>query len=465
MKNPNPTYTNTNHLSQEQLLRYQAEEMGGAEMQQVERHLLSCPLCSDALEGISVLQAQQARAAMADVKSRLAQRLEESKAEPAAAPYWQWAAAAAILLLTAVGVFLLLDRIEASDRPLAKQETSETDIAAPVHRSKAEQAPPDSWTPNNTDQLEKSPGMDANVEQKASEHESDLLALEQDNWLHEENFDAAPQAPRQPEIIEVPDEEEIEEMDIMYDAPLADQSEAKPELKERETEAVSKALSGRAAGVVVHEKAKTAVKTVTGKVTDAVTGEPLPGVAVRIKGSTKGTVTDMNGTYSLVLPDPEAVLSFNFVGYREQTVAVADKTAQVMAALQQDVETLSEVVVIGRGSQARRDVTGAVVSVAAEPTTLPKPAAGMRKFRKYISQNLRYPAAALEAGIEAEVLVEFYVAPDGSLDRLQVLESPGYGLGEEAIRLLKEGPAWLPATREGTPMRYKTSVKIPFKLK
>jgi len=106
-------------------------------------------------------------------------------------------------------------------------------------------------------------------------------------------------------------------------------------------------------------------QTVTGKVTDAATGEPLPGVYIRIDGTNAGTITDAEGNYSLETTSPNAVLVFSFVGYNTENVTVAGKSV-INILLVADLTELEEVVVIGYGTQKRADVTSSVASVKSE---------------------------------------------------------------------------------------------------
>ncbi|MEO7991804.1 MAG: TonB-dependent receptor [Chryseolinea sp.] len=106
-------------------------------------------------------------------------------------------------------------------------------------------------------------------------------------------------------------------------------------------------------------------KTVKGKVTDAETGETLPGVNVIVSGTTKGTTTDMDGGFSIDLGANETSLSFTFVGYKTNTVLVGDRTV-VDVKLETDVQILEDVVVVGYGVQKKSDITGATGSVKGE---------------------------------------------------------------------------------------------------
>ncbi len=102
--------------------------------------------------------------------------------------------------------------------------------------------------------------------------------------------------------------------------------------------------------------------TVKGVVTDAVTGEPLPGVNIVVDGTTTGVITNIDGKYSISLPDENATLVFSYVGYLAEKVDVAGRTT-VDVVLAQDITRLEEVVVIGYGTLQRKELTSAVTSV------------------------------------------------------------------------------------------------------
>ncbi len=109
-------------------------------------------------------------------------------------------------------------------------------------------------------------------------------------------------------------------------------------------------------------------KTVKGKVTDAETGETLPGVNVIVSGTTKGTTTDMDGAFSIDLGPSETSLSFTFVGFKTNTVLVGERTI-IDVSLETDVSVLEDVVVIGYGTVKKSDLTGAVGSLKGSDLT------------------------------------------------------------------------------------------------
>ncbi|QHW00333.1 SusC/RagA family TonB-linked outer membrane protein [Spirosoma endbachense] len=102
--------------------------------------------------------------------------------------------------------------------------------------------------------------------------------------------------------------------------------------------------------------------TVRGRVMDSDKGEILPGVSVVLKNSQKGTTTDGDGNYSMAVPDAGAVLVFSFVGYLPLEVTVGSRTT-LNISLKPDTKSLSEVLVIGYGSQSRKTISTAITKV------------------------------------------------------------------------------------------------------
>ena len=135
---------------------------------------------------------------------------------------------------------------------------------------------------------------------------------------------------------------------------------------------------------------------VTGVVKDATTGEVLPGVSISIKGTTLGTETDFDGLYSIKV-DKGATLVFNYLGYQKKEVVVNESTINV--SLSESAETLDEIVVIGYGTQTKKEVTGAVTVVGSatiedlKPTRIEQALQG-QVAGVNITQNSGSPGAA-----------------------------------------------------------------------
>ena len=104
-------------------------------------------------------------------------------------------------------------------------------------------------------------------------------------------------------------------------------------------------------------------KTVTGTVTDAA-NEPLIGASVLVQGTSTGTITDMDGKYSISVT-PEDVLAFSYVGMTSQTIKVGTQNV-INVTLKEDSQVLAETVVIGYGSAKKRDLTGSITNIKGE---------------------------------------------------------------------------------------------------
>jgi TonB-dependent starch-binding outer membrane protein SusC len=105
-------------------------------------------------------------------------------------------------------------------------------------------------------------------------------------------------------------------------------------------------------------------KTITGKVTDARSGDPMPGVTIIIPGTTTGTITNFDGEYSLAINTGQS-LTFSFIGYETQQIVVgAQNVYNVRLSL--SMEALDEVVIIGYGQVKKGDATGSVTAISSK---------------------------------------------------------------------------------------------------
>ncbi|MBN1599480.1 MAG: TonB-dependent receptor [Bacteroidales bacterium] len=105
-------------------------------------------------------------------------------------------------------------------------------------------------------------------------------------------------------------------------------------------------------------------RTITGSVTDSETGEPLPGVSIVEKGTNNGTITNLDGNFTVIV-NSNAVITISYVGYISQDISVAGQT-EFKVELEPDIISLEDVVVIGYGTVKKSDLTGAVASISAE---------------------------------------------------------------------------------------------------
>ena len=110
-------------------------------------------------------------------------------------------------------------------------------------------------------------------------------------------------------------------------------------------------------------------QVIYGTVTDSETGEPMPGVNITVKGTTIGTITGMDGKYTISVPDKNATLIFSFIGYINQETPLNGRT-NLDVILASEVLGLDEVVVIGYGSQKKVNVIGSITQISNKEMTV-----------------------------------------------------------------------------------------------
>lgn len=199
---------------------------------------------------------------------------------------------------------------------------------------------------------------------------------------------------------------------------------------------------------------------VSGQVTSAEDGTPLPGVNVVIKGTTNGALTDGQGNYSITVPDQKNTqLVFSFIGLQSKEIPLQQDQSPVNVQMNLDRKQLSEVVVTGYGSSS-----GPTDDPSAHSYRLAEPAGGKRAFKNYLETNLRYPAQALEKKIEGRVIIEFTVKTNGNPTDFNIIKGIGSGCDEEVIRLVKEGPKWAPSKQDDRVIESRMKVNLRFKL-
>lgn len=104
---------------------------------------------------------------------------------------------------------------------------------------------------------------------------------------------------------------------------------------------------------------------ITGTVTEDANGQPMPGVTVQLKGVAQGTATDINGTYSIQVPNAETVLEFSFIGYAPQEITVGSQTT-INVSLLESLQAIDDVIVIAYGTARKVSFTGSATAVRSD---------------------------------------------------------------------------------------------------
>ncbi|HSJ66095.1 MAG TPA: SusC/RagA family TonB-linked outer membrane protein [Anditalea sp.] len=123
-------------------------------------------------------------------------------------------------------------------------------------------------------------------------------------------------------------------------------------------------ISFQSFGIEVFQDQNQNTLSITGQVLSE-NGEPIPGVSVVVSGTTTGTITDLNGQYTITVPNSNSILIYSFMGFETQETRVGNRTT-INIQLAEQTSHLEEVVVIGYGTQRRETVTGSIATVKAE---------------------------------------------------------------------------------------------------
>jgi TonB family protein len=450
---------------EEDIKRYHAGEMTPQEQHALEKKALSDPFLFEALEGTESISETELTNDLKEIDLKINSRATEqqsfglagsaskkaARAETVAKekiilksqPKWLWPLriAASILLLIAV-YFSITPLFEKEDQQLAQQK--------PMVREKSQEKENkiSDTTSHQTDQLaavsESKPVVIENKKSKSTEViDSQKIKDKQET---SPAIAAAPvQKDPKPET-EIAADEEVAK--IILESPAVVVTEEKQAELKKESSQVSR--SKVASGFISNQK------IIKGKVLSADDGTPLPGVNIVIKGTTTGTVTDMQGNYQIISESQNPTLVYSFIGLQTEEVNAANQS-ELNVDLQTDISQLSEVVVTGY-SPVKSDLDREPVIKLAEPE------GGRRAYDKYLKNSLQYPQQALDNKIKGRVTIQFTVSTDGSLSDFSVFKGLGYGCDEEVIRMVKEGPKWSPTTEDNVAVESEVRVRVKFAL-
>jgi len=187
---------------------------------------------------------------------------------------------------------------------------------------------------------------------------------------------------------------------------------------------------------------------ITGRVTDATTGEPLPGANVVISGTTMGTVTLEDGSYSISIPDRDVSLVFTFMGYNSEEVPVEDKT-EINVALLPNIEMLTEMVVVGYGTLRRMEVTGSIATVDSEELTTNPAANTTELLTGRLAGVITQQSSGLPGSDNTEINIRGYGNPLIIVDGIQMDFSRIDPNDIESVTVLKDAAAAVYGARAG----------------
>lgn len=429
--------------------KYLRGELTPQEMHALEKKALDDPFLADALEGGSMLHAEDFTRDVKNLQEAISNKKKNSR--------WIWpmriAASLLVLFIVLFAVREILETTPTEQTIAFTEETNETfakpepaeELMSDASDSSSEAKPtPHAAQAQSTSKDQGIPKEKKSIAQQIVKDEPSTLLAEADDM--------------EEEIAEIPPIAAISEEAKKPVAPIApielNPAPAAVEAKEadRERAALAKKIDiSRTAGMT----STLTPAIIRGIVKSAEDGTPIPGVNVVIKGTTTGTSTNEFGEYEIKPPTSQATIVFAFIGFQSQEHTVDATTTALDVTLELDAVALSEVVVTGTGYSSDK----AVVSYEAA-----QPEEGNRSFRNYLESNLRYPQQAIDSKIEGRVAVDFTVHTNGTVSDFKIIRGIGYGCDEELIRLIKEGPKWIPAKRDGVATPERVRVRFKFTL-
>lgn len=434
------------HPSPELLQQYHDGTLPEALHHQLERHLLDCDLCTDALEGIAVSDAAQTDADIEEINQQIDQKSRGKKRHlvPLYLTDWRVAAAVVTLMLSAVLVLYYNYRQVSEQQGIAASNDQAIQEAmdlgeketAPTAPATVAEAVPDTLRPSQMAANTMPPVAKPRLRAKAP---ASIAAPSGETELADVEIDFS-------EMTESVPEKSIT-MQLEKSSENASSQQSQRNAFIPESTAVARALQGRASGVQVQKSRLATGNQVQGKVVDQ-DGNPLPGVAVVVKGTSHGAATDELGNFALTLPDDKATLAFRFIGYETMEQVVAANTNPITVELQADNKALSEVVVTGIGKSTS----------PLAPVIAPKPVEGQSAYRQYLQENIRY-TSDMQKG---RVVVRATVMPDGRLENLQIVRSLCSSCDQEAIRLIAQGPKWQAASQNEQKLAQEVKIVVRF---
>lgn len=424
-------------------LDYLSKKLKGKERNSFEKELERDPFEKEAMEGLSILSAEEFSADMIDLNSRLHQRIYRKRAFP----YYRLAAGVAAMIVVSVLFFTLTNRelkdistqkevAESKAETLEKDsnvyELSEKEPAQETIIEKQETPKQEVKQREKTPAVKKAIGTEVKKEEIQAT-KMDMISKETSQLME----------PRPPTIASAVQEKEISEYQTTVDQPLETAGKSSRLEVPREAKREIEILPGMIPA-----------NSVRGKVLASDDNLPLPGAAVAVKGSDKATLTDTEGNFVIPLDnaDSSITLTASYIGMETEEMQVATGSpANIL--MKPDELSLDEVVVTAYGKGIENN---------AGSYTEPSPLPDYISFKKYIENNIRFPESI--SGISRAVVVcRFLVGNDGRIKQFEIIRSPDEAFSEEAKRLLLEGPVWKPSEIDGDLIEESVRLRLVFK--
>jgi len=217
-------------------------------------------------------------------------------------------------------------------------------------------------------------------------------------------------------------------------------------------------VSGEKAAAVAQMNEKEGSRQLTGTIRSARDHSPLTGASLTVEGENAVAISDMEGRFSVpVTGDTQSMVTASYAGMESQEFALPSKD-EIELSLQPEPRHEGN----SRMEPAARAARPEAMKATPFAPRPPEPAGGYVQFYHYIQEEGKYPPVENGPG-EGLVILRFTVTRDGEVREILPVSTPGEPFTEEAIRLLKEGPEWIPAFNEDGPVEKQVRLRIVLK--
>ena len=399
------------------IFRYHRDELSGEERNSFEKELQKDRFTEEASEGLSYISESEARKDINKLRKQLGRRTATWKRTA----IYRLAASVAVLMI--ISSLYLLIRTPGTEKQLADNSKIITTLEIPLNQ----------------------PVSAPIVTQSDKDKQTMVSSKKSDNQLP---VNQSPEA--------------VSKRSVNGKLDIRETGKAE-EVQEYKTELNKVTVSDTRRAAPVNESAKLkaiseSAYTANGIVVSSEDNMPVPGATVNIKGTSEAAITDLSGNFRINLPDSGLKsLVVSCIGMESKTIEIKPDS-EIKVLLNPSLTSLSEVVVVGYG--VNRNDTDQEDSAASHNP--PQPEGGISKFNKYIMNNL-HRSGNLLSGKKAVVIVSLIVHIDGTFDNIKIVRSPGQDFSNEAIRVLKSGPSWIPAQENGKSVEDSVRVRMVFR--
>ncbi|ASU36483.1 anti-sigma factor family protein [Mucilaginibacter xinganensis] len=426
--------------------KYLNGELDARAMHQLEKRAQDDPFLMDAMEGYENAGANQ-QAQLNELTTMLQQRVTQK--EKRIIPYRWLAIAASVLIAITIGLFWLQNDGE------KKRQTS-ANIVEPVKKDAVNPVATDTIVNNNLAANRAIPLVTPSQKKLRKPGPAKVIVADKsaaDNVIAsvapDVAADTASDEPTPLNEMVVMDYSSQKKKAATQSAAVVDKSKLKPVAAARE-QALPSAVAGVSktpAGSPLSAPSNNPI-ILQGRIIDKTDGMALPGVSVRIPGTSFGAVTDNNGKFSIPVDSGKSNnIVIAYIGYNTVKINTRHSDSLKTIALQPQGNSLSEVVVTGYG--ARKNIEESIVSA--------HPREGWHSFKKYLNGNAASPDSKT-----GTVKLSFMVDRNGSISDVVVIKGLSTATNKKAIDLINNGPEWVGNTSGQTEQ---VTVRIKFAVK